>query len=236
MEIGNVTPALHVRNEEYWIHYVLRDVLKVFGHAVMIDTGSTDATVSIAQATAKELGADLELRIEDMGSDANRIGNCPTMLREMVDTKWMLLVDGDEIWRERELRALEVQLAIVPDNTEVVMMVAHNVAIHDGEIMERETWYADRVFSEVVKWSNRTDYPFQCHGLLDRDAKGNVFRTGEGIYYYHVRHLDRSSKDNDAFFRREKVAYFPYNGEYKKLLTSDWIGDVNRLYPNPYLT
>lgn len=230
----DITPALHVRNEEFFIHYVLRDLFKVFGTAIMIDTGSNDATCDIAVNTASQYKAEFTLSQEQMGDDATAIGNCPTRLREMVKTKWMLLVDGDEIWREAQLMALIQQVAILPANYEVMMFNGRNLADVNGQIKERDGFVADRLFGPDVRWDVRQDYPFQSHGLEERDHAGKVFRADFGtIWFWHVRHLKRSIHDSEAYFRDRKRAYYPAV-EIFDLKEKDWIGEVAD-YPNPYL-
>ncbi|MHA2065511.1 MAG: glycosyltransferase, partial [Candidatus Thorarchaeota archaeon] len=136
----DITPALHVKNEEYWIHYVLRGLLKVFDRVVMIDTGSNDRTVEIAKATAEQVGGDLVLTVDDMGDDNFRIGHAPNVLIESIDTEWMLLVDGDEIWGQSQLEAL---LDIEPQGGWLVGMCnGRNLMDADGTLMEREGFSA----------------------------------------------------------------------------------------------
>ena len=198
--MNTITPGMHVRNEEYWIAYVLRDLFKVFGTVAMIDTGSTDNTIEIAKKTADKYHGNLELIQEDMSDNAIAIGQCPSRLREMIDTKWMLLVDGDEIWQETQLRALQIQADILPVNYQVVMFNGRNLTDvtdklleRDGfvadRLLERDGFVADRLFSPEVRWEVRQDYPFQSHGLEIRDREGNVFRADHtGMWFWHVRH------------------------------------------------
>lgn len=231
----DITPCLHVANEEYWIHYVLRDLLRVFGRAIMIDTGSTDSTVEIARETAVDSGAELVLILEDMRGDRHRIGQCPTRLRQMAQTDWMLLVDGDEIWSEPELRALLEMPEEVYAGKQVGFVNGRTVDVRDGRLVERPGMCADRLFYRDVVWDKRTDYPFQSHGLEARIAAGKTFYTNfHSSYYWHVRHLRRSSKDEEAYFRVRKANYFPYSGSVWEL-PADWIKNVNHRYYNPYL-
>ena len=228
-----ITPALHLKNEEYWIHYVLRDLLKVFDKVIMLDTGSTDQTVEIAKATASAVGGRLELVVEDMHNDLHRIGNCPNVLREMVDTDWMLLVDGDEIWGENQLRAL---VSFEPqDNWLVGMCNGRNLAWVGNQLVEREGFSADRLFYRTVRWDKRKDYPFQAHGLELKFEAGQVFHTNfEQSYFWHARHLQRSSRDTEACYRVIKRDYFPHTGGCVRELPENWLGEIAD-WPNPYV-
>jgi hypothetical protein len=93
---------------------------------------------------------------------------------------------------------------------------------------------ADRLFAASVRWLRRTDYPFQSHGLQEKSRAGQVFHTNfERSYFWHVRHLTRSSKNGEAFYRARKHGFFPYNGPYRDL-PADWLGEIGP-WPNPYL-
>ena len=121
LSVYNVTPALMVKNEDYWIHYVLRDLFKVFPQVMLLDTGSTDRTKEIALATVNGTGSTLLLIEENYGSDANKIGNGRNIMRQNCATHWMFLIDGDEIWREDKLQNV---LSYDVDEAVDVIMVA----------------------------------------------------------------------------------------------------------------
>jgi len=228
LRASDITPVTKIRNEEYWIEYVLRDVCEVFGRFIMYDTGSTDRTKEIARHTAQKHGAELWLIEDDCGNDPNKIGNAPNVLREMCETHWMMLVDGDEIWRTDQLKRL---LTIkVPDDTEVIMVTGRNLTHQNGSLVQRDTFSADRLFSPVVRWG-RTDYPFESHFLEKRVERGVVAYLP--VWFWHTRHLQRSSQGDAAYFRQQKRDYFPYDGPFTPL-PDEWLGKIGK-YPNPYL-
>jgi hypothetical protein len=151
----------------------------------------------------------------------------------MVTTPWMLLVDGDEIWNEAGLRALMEYT--VPDGKTVCMVNARNVRLCDGRPMRAEGWSADRLFAPGIRWDKCCEFPFQSYSLNDTFDRNLVHYIEHGdVWFWHVRHLVRSSKDADSFFRMEKLGYFPYSGPYTEL-PADWCGQVESDWPNPYL-
>ena len=230
LQADQITPCGKIKNEEFWIYYVLRDLFRMFEHFIMLDTGSTDRTKEIALATARECRGKLTLIEADYGDNANKIGHSPNILREVCPTYWMLLVDGDEIWPMEQLEKLCT--LEVPDNKEVLMITGRNLAFVDGKVVERDGFNADRLFAPPVRWHLRTDYPFESHGLEERASRGQVGYLD--LYFWHVRHLIRSSKDKEAYFRDEKRGYFPYDGPYKEI-PPDWFGERGP-HSNPYLT
>ena len=232
MNITDITPAIMVKNEEYWIHYVLRDVLRIFPQVVMLDTGSTDATKTIALETAQAVGGNLKLMEAQYGNDAELIGNGRNVLRALVDTHWMFLIDGDEIWTTPQL--LKLLAHTIPDGIKVVMGCNYNLEDVNGVVMERAHDKANKdiLFSPDVHWT-RTDYPFEGYGLTTDAVPASVvlYMPVNEVFSYHVRHTQRSS--HKAYFREEKYGYFPYQGVYDAM-PANWLHPIAD-YPNPYL-
>jgi len=228
----NVTPCSMVKNEEYWIYYVLRDLMKTFPKLILLDTGSSDNTIAVVErAVSEQTNCTVQL-IEDHYTTPYQIGDGRNKLRELCTTHWMLLVDGDEIWKEDKLELLFQQ--DIPDSAEVVMLGAKNIEDVDGVLKLRvnDTANMDRLFSPDIRW-DRTDYPFESYGLNGTFPMEKVhYVPADEVYEWHVRHTQRSSKNSQAFFREEKKDYFPYSGPYEEL-PPDWL-DFNPGYCNPY--
>lgn len=226
----DITPGIMCVNEDYWIYYTLRDLYKVFPQVIVLDTGSDDSTKHIIKTEYPKV----TLIEESYGHDANLIGNGRNVLRGLCKTHWLFIVDGDEIWRKDNL--LKIFEHEVRDDTGVVMLGLANVEDREGKLFLREHDYSNRdgLFCPEIRWT-RTDYPFESYGLSGTFSMDRVhYLNAHEIYAYHVRHTQRSSRNNAAFFRTNKYNYFPYSGSYVDL-PKDWIGKVNPKYPNPYL-
>lgn len=223
-----ITPAIFCKNEEYWIHYVLRDLIKCFDNIIVLDTGSTDDTLDIARNTDK-----VTLIEKQYGNNAKRIGNSPNVLRAAVETEWMLLIAGDEIWCEPQLRRLIELITTIPENKTVGMATGRNIGFDNGKFFEFAGTSADRLFRKSVEWY-KTDYPDESHGLHDRLARGEVEYLP--VNYWHVRDLQRSSQDDDTYYRTKKIDY--YERTQRKDLPVDWLGGINTdlNLPTEYLT
>lgn len=228
----NICPIIMCKNEEFWIYYVLRDVVKVFGGAIVLDTGSTDDTKDII----KKYYPQVELVEENYGDDAKKIGNGRNVMIEMCPTEWMFLIDADEIWRTDKLQAI-INLEIKP-NVEVVMVGSWNIEDVNGKLMLRSNDLANRdgLFSKNVRWS-ALDYPFEGYGLVE-----NYIEKGKGqyipapdCYAWHMRHTKRSRKNYDAYFRKNKIGFYPYKGGAYEDLPAGWIGDIHPDIFNSYL-
>jgi len=232
MDIERITPAIFLKNEVYWVHYVVRDLLKVFGRLVVLDTGSTDGTQDVMRRTVEETGGELTLMQVDYGDNAHDIGNAPNILRETVSTEWMLLCGGDEIWPEPQLMIM--LNSDIPAGCTVGMVIGRNVEAVDDKIVGRDCFNADRLFSRDVVW-DKCKYPYEDHGLDDKLKASQVhYLNGDEVYYWHVRHLQRSPLDGDTFYRSKKRNYFPYDGP-RIVVPSNWLGEISCEYSNPYL-
>jgi hypothetical protein len=231
MNVEDVTPAIFLRNEAYWVYYVVRDLLKVFGRLVVLDTGSDDSTPDLIRMAAEEIGGTLTMRLERYGNDSRLIGNAPNVLRQMVGTEWMLLCGGDEIWCEEQLTV--ILASDIPEGCTIGMVCGRNVEDVDGQLVERDRFSADRLIGRGVAWNG--DYPFESHGLERRIRAGEVhYLDGNAAYYWHVRHLERSPQDWVTFYRDRKQNFFPWNGD-RVPLPDTWLGEVRDDIPNPYL-
>lgn len=236
LDVNTITPALMVCNEEYWIHYALKDVLSVFPNVVVLDTGSTDLTLPIIKNTLIQAkrppGAQFILEQVNYGHDANKIGNGRNILRSLVRTKWMFLIDGDEIWTAKQLKALID--SDIPDAISVVMAGSHNVEDLNGRLNFRTYDIANKdiLFKPDVTWS-RVDYPFEGYGLANTlDMSLVHYLPADKVYCYHMRHTQRSSQG--AFFRDAKYHYFPYARDYHNFELT-LLGEARISTPNPYV-
>lgn len=235
LRIADITPALMIANEEYWIYYVLRDLLKVFPRTIVIDTGSVDSTLELVRKAAGESPNHLTLVRTNAGHNANKIGELRNTMRELTETHWMFLVDGDEIWREAQIYQMIGRS--VPDNTGVVMVGVKQVQDVGGALKIRSNDLANRdsLFAPDIRWT-KVDYPFEGYGLdssnFSRDRL-QYFPAPE-VFCYHTRHCRRSSRDEATFFRHEKRGYYPYSGPFENP-PADWLGEICGDCPNPYL-
>lgn len=230
MNVHDITPALMVKNEEYWIHYTVKELLITFPKVLVLDTGSTDATKTIIRETAQAVNGNLQLIEEDYGSDANLIGAGRNVLRQLVDTHWMFLVDGDEIWTQPQLEALLA--SDIAAGIKVVMAGNNNVEDVNGQLKIRTHDMANKdiLFAPDVTWT-RTDYPFEGYGLANTLPMTQVqYLPADKVFAYHMRHTQRSSQQ--AFFRDEKYGYFPYDKGWHELPVN-WVSKAH--YANPYL-
>lgn len=236
LSINTVTPCIQCKNEEYWIHYVLRDLLKVFPKVLVLDTGSQDRTVEIIKMTAADYpNSELMLIEHNYGNDAVKIGQGRNLMREACPTHWMHLVDGDEIYREDKLR--NILSHQVEDQVEVIMLGIWQVEEVNGKLQLRTNDLANRdgLMGPNIRW-NALSYPFEGYGLVENyisQGKGAYLPARE-CYAWHMRHTLRSSKNWETFFRKDKINFYPYAGPFEDM-PEGWLGPIDTRFANPYL-
>ena len=200
-----------VKNEEVWIYWVLKDITQIFPKTIVLDTGSTDQTKTIV----KSFGPKVQLIEEDYQSDAVRIGSGRNLLREMIQTEWMFLIDGDEVWSSSQIiKLLETE---IPQDKLVCMAGSRNIEDRNGKLYRRtqDTACKDVLFRPSVRWK-RLDYPFEGYGLGNDLPSDSVFYFNcDEIYCHHMRHTKRSRFDDRTYFRNEKFGFFPYQGPWE---------------------
>ena len=224
------------KNEDFWIHYVIRDLLKVFPMTIILDTGSTDKTKEIIKRTEEKIGiGKIQLIEENYGNDGDRIGNGRNIMRQVCPTHWMFLIDGDEIWLEDRLRRL-LEFEIEP-NKEIVMVGWWKIDDVNGQLKLRTNDMANRdgLIGPNVKWT-RLDYPFEGYRLVeDYVEKGLVqYIPAHEVYGWHLRDTQRSSDNDNVYFRQEKAGYYPYNGPFEDP-PEGWLGEIDEEFCNRYI-
>lgn len=229
-----LTPCLVVRNEEYFISYVIAPLVWEFPNVVMIDTGSTDETVNIARQTANAIRKGrLSIIQKNLKDEAVRIGDAKNHLMNVLATPYMFLVDGDEIWPRDQIQIVKKYVETIDPNLECCMVTGRNVFPNkDNSLFESldGNMSSDRVFRKDVRWVE-LEYPFEGHDLDGKVKRGVVGQIP--AYYWHTRHLLRSSKEQDAYFRDKKRSYYKPAGE-RVPIPRNWMGQKVLTFPNPY--
>jgi glycosyltransferase involved in cell wall biosynthesis len=104
MPIYPVTVHTVVKNEDKFIWYALKSVLPFVEKAIIFDTGSTDNTVQIIEELRKEF-KNIDFFKHSI-SKPDDYGGLREKQVKLTKTPWFLVLDGDEIWPEKELLRL----------------------------------------------------------------------------------------------------------------------------------
>ena len=102
----SITLAMFVKNEEKHIVQCISSVLPIVDEVIVVDTGSTDRTIELAEA----VGA----RVYNIGF--TNFGDIRTITAHLATKDWVLMLDPDERILYEDLAKFETILIRVADN------------------------------------------------------------------------------------------------------------------------
>ena len=204
-----------IKNEDRWIWFALQSILPFAEKVLIFDTGSTDRTVEVVKFLQSS-----KITFEGKGP-VDRKG-LVRLRQEQIDrtgTEWFLILDGDEIWPERELKKLlkaaetsEKHIAaLVNRNRNCVGDVYHYLPETSGKYS-----LGGKVGSLTIRMLRKTpglkisgEYPLESYA----DKNGPVEKQDNNLqfvdcWYLHASFLQRSSMDQSKLsgsFGRKKI-------------------------------
>lgn len=197
-----LTAHVMLRNEEYWVGYILDALLQVMDEVIIIDTGSTDNTVDVVRRALKEhpYCKSQFLCYGTLTPEEN--GQARQWMTDKTRTEWGMIVDGDEYYSPEALEAIK---AIELPSTARLGFTTLQVLQHrDDKFWLAEKWSKQALFYVPdTKWSGK--YPFE--GPTNYD-KPETFYYYEDVLGWDFHHLKRSSKDAETLHRHDNIRTF----------------------------
>lgn len=211
----NLGVYISTLDEEIFIEVALKNVIKVFPQVEVIDLGSRDKTVEIV----KRLGVPVNEHVLPNKSSKNSFdgpAQAWTELKNEYANKhdWILLLDGDEIFDEENLRRLKVKAETDPPKY---------TAYHIGWKMVREV-NGQKQVSEMkpsgTKLYRSADYSFD-KGWPGERLKRNPFinnarernkepKEHTDVWCWHGVLLNRSSAPERTARRKKRLERWKY--------------------------
>jgi len=206
-----VIPIVLCKNEEIWIERVLTPLIRVFGNAIVADTGSTDST---REQIAKVPGVTL-MTYDNLSPE--EVGQCRGWMqakaRELFGATHAMLVDADELYPTKYLQFIHDHP--MPENA----MSGFTYGIECTELPNGECWMLgtehgltgvsrQAVFSVESKW--RGTYPFESPDTFVAGYPTNYYwqSLDPSHHFYHLHQMHRSSRDEDVHLRKQKQYQF----------------------------
>lgn len=196
----NFTAHMIVKNEDQWVFYALEAILPCATKVIIFDNGSVDKTAKIIQEIKspkihfeKKLGEGVDLA--DLREEQVR----------MTKTEWFLIVDGDEIWPEDQLKILLKDGEAASKNIVGVYNWTKNCVGDVFHFLPFESGgykIGDKRGNLNIRLIKKTDdlkvvgrYPLESYcngnGPLEKQDKNLLFSD---CWYLHTTFLKRSSK------------------------------------------
>ncbi|MDP4030927.1 MAG: glycosyltransferase [Candidatus Beckwithbacteria bacterium] len=188
-----------VKNEEVWIKPALESVINFIDTLLVWDTASTDKTVSLIKSIKSP-----KIKFRQSGPvDREGLVNLRNEQIKATKTDWFLLLDGDEIWPEENLRQLIQTMAKAqPETLALVNRTRNCLGDLNHYLPETKGRY------HIGPWSGHLNirairnlpgltvvgsypneaYVYQGKKLQDQPERLEFCDT----WYYHTTHLKRT--------------------------------------------
>lgn len=230
-----------IKNEERFIWYALKSVLPYVDKIMVWDTGSTDNTVVIIKSIKSN-----KISLKLLGS-VNAIQH--TKLRQqMLDQTpngytWLMILDGDEIWSETQLKKVTDYLKTTK-NKVVVIKIRNLVGDIYHELPQSVGQYEIAGFKghlglrfinlKLPKLKIKNPHGGQTYttnGIPLQELKTDI-KVLPNIYYFHATHLQRSSQDKETLKRAFKRKFEIGEKVEIKELPKIFFTNTSSLVPN----
>lgn len=220
----SVTAHIMIRNEEFWIGYILAALTKYMPNVLVFDTGSTDSTIQIVKSFPT-----VSL-IEKGELDPHELCECRNEMMEMTQTPWVWQVDGDEFY---PASSIEIFLKYeMPIGKKLGFTYFVDVGWDGKNFRQYTAFNRVAILPREARYFAERGYPFETPDLFYNEKLFHYFPNE--VMGYHLHHLTRSSQDEEVYLRMQKKDQFSMMDQNHPL------GEVLQIkfegnWPNPYL-
>lgn len=210
-----ITGHCVVKNEDVWVWYALQSVLPFCDEILVFDTGSTDKTVEVINS----INSSKIILEEKGGVDRKGLVKLRKEQIERTTTEWFLIIDGDEIWPEENIKKIiDAAKSSKPETNAVfnrvrncVGDVYHYTSDLSGryEIAGKKGNLNIRLIRKQAGLDIQGEYPLEAYTLNGTPVQD---LTEDLVYVdtwlLHTSYLKRSSSDKNktsGSFGRKKV-------------------------------
>lgn len=226
-----------VRNEDRWVWYAIASVIDFVDKILVWDTGSTDKTVEIIKSIKSP-----KIEFREYGPVTKE--SYPQARQAMLEATradWMFLLDGDEIWRKKDIGEVINAINKKGDQVESVVVKTINfvgdvyhyqeeeagkyeIAGRRGHLNLRAMKVRIPGLHAAGSHGQQGYFDGENKSIQERDPKKILFVDAS---YFHATHLPRSSekeKDREVPLRAQKRKYeigisLPKNTQYPEVFS-----------------
>lgn len=199
----SITGHMIVKNEQAWIKYAILSVINHLNKLIIFDTGSTDKTIEIIKSIKSP-----KIKFEQKGEvNRKQLVNLRNEQISLTKTSWFLLIDGDEIWPEKNLiklinstqKSKTNVLALVNKTRNCIKDIYHYLPDNKGDY-KIGNWKGHlniRLIKNKLGLKVVGEYPLEAYThnnipLQDQPKNLDFVDT----WYLHTTHLKRSTWKN----------------------------------------
>lgn len=200
-----VTAHCLVKNEEVFVGYAIRSVIDFVDRILVFDTGSTDSTVTIV----KDLQTKYPEKIffEEKGpADKKRHTELRQEMVDRTETEWIMLLDGDEVWKRSGMEEAFAYLGSHPE----IDSLASDIYLCAGDVQHTHNRFLMKKINKIsdLKLARFYRKVPGLHWSGDYGLDGLYREGGELIWencpaikqkFWHTTHLKRSRTDDNDY-------------------------------------
>jgi len=213
MNQPKVTATWIVKNEDKWIWYSIKSVIKYVDNILVYDTGSTDDTVKIIESIEDPK---ITLRLKGPVNSKEFVKLRQEQLEE-IDSEWFLVIDGDEVYPEDTIKSVINEIDTAPEHIDCIATKFYNCV---GDVYHHNPRGNYKILGNVGNltirairrsieglhyrglYSEGTEGLLDGKGILIQDRERNIKLLNK--HYFHLHSLCRSST-NCPTMRRDKI-------------------------------
>ncbi len=195
-----ITTHTIVKNEDRWLWYAIRSVIDQVSQMLIYDTGSSDRTIDII----KSINSPKIIFQSKRATNRQELVKLRQEQLKLTQTPWFMLLDGDEIWPQKNLMALINTASTAPDNTIAFFNQTRNCV---GDIWhylpESKGKYVIkgirghlniRLIKNITGLKVQGSYPLESYQLNNQPIQTLSDRIQfVDTWYLHTTHLPRST-------------------------------------------
>ncbi len=195
-----LTAHVMIRNEEYWLGYVLDSLLQVMDEVIVVDTGSSDNTVDVVRRVMKE-HPNCRTQFLCYGHlTPEENGQARQWMTDRTHTEWAMIVDGDEYYAPETLQ--KIKSTPLPPTARLGFTTLQVLQHKDGKFWLAERWSKQALFhAPTTRWTGK--YPFE--GPEPWYAQPETFYYYEDTIGLDFHHLMRSGQDMNTPHRHDNI-------------------------------
>ncbi len=206
-----------VKDEEAFLWFSIKSVIEYVDKVLIWDTGSSDNTVRIIQELVKKYPK--KIISKNVGQvPVSELSNLRTQMIKESKGDWIFLVDGDEIWPEKELKEFLISvkqakkdtIAFVNNTRNCVGDIFHYLPENLGQyrIGDRTGSFNIRLIRKTSDLAVSGLYPLECYTNKEGSINNQVNKLQfVNSWYLHTSFLNRSKVKgkNSGSLGRKKI-------------------------------
>lgn len=181
-----ITAHILVKNEEIFIKDSIMSVLPFVNKIIIFDTGSIDNTIK----RIKEIKSKKIIFYKKIANTPKDLTNLRNKMIQLTKTKYFLIVDGDEIYSQIELK--EVIHELKNNTSSFYRITLKRADFINSRLLRSRITQIGKIFrTDGAKFVQ--DYPYEK--VISSKSKNSI-HLGDQLMIYHYCYFKRSKNDN----------------------------------------